>query len=150
MAVPGVGFTVLLTSCMASACPLSISNGSGWLLQNCASVCCPLLRLLLVCLLESAISHALQQILRMFSQFVYYAFTHFTLFPIITGDASVTLEKHLLPHSASSENVFQIHVQSMRHTSLCYPLCCKNYTNNHFLLIPVNFENVFQIHTHLA
>ena len=39
--VPGVGFIEFLTSHMASACPLSISNGSGWLLQNCASVCDP-------------------------------------------------------------------------------------------------------------
>ena len=53
--VSGAGFTELLTSRMASACPLSIINGSGWLLQNCASVCCSLLRVLLVCLLESAI-----------------------------------------------------------------------------------------------
>ena len=49
------GFTELLTSHMASACPLSIINGSGWLLQNCASVCCSRLRVLLVCLLQSAI-----------------------------------------------------------------------------------------------
>ena len=53
--VPDAVFTVLLTSHMASACPLSINNGSGWLLQNCASVCCSRLRVLLVCLLESAI-----------------------------------------------------------------------------------------------
>ena len=53
--VIGAGFTELLTSRMASACPLSISNGSGWLLQNCASVSCSRLRVLLVCLLELAI-----------------------------------------------------------------------------------------------
>ena len=53
--VSGAGFTELLTSRMASACLLSISNGSGWLLQNCASVCGPRLRVLLVCLFESAI-----------------------------------------------------------------------------------------------
>ena len=53
--VPGAGFTEFLTSHMASACPLSIINGSGWLLQNCASVCCSRLQVLLVCLLESAI-----------------------------------------------------------------------------------------------
>ena len=60
LAVSGVGFTVLLTSQMASACPLSISTGSGWLIQNCVSVCCPHLWVLLVCLLESAISHIFQ------------------------------------------------------------------------------------------
>ena len=55
VAVPDAGFIELLTSRMASACPLSISNGSGWLLQNCASVCCSRLQVLLVCLFESAI-----------------------------------------------------------------------------------------------
>ena len=53
--VSGAGFTELLTSRMASACPLSIINGSGWLLQNCASVCCSRLRVLFVCLLDLAI-----------------------------------------------------------------------------------------------
>ena len=53
--VLGAGLVELLTSQMASACPLSISNGSGWLLQNCASVCCSRLWVLLVCLLESVI-----------------------------------------------------------------------------------------------
>ena len=53
--VPGAGFTELLTSHMASACPLLIINGSGWLLQNCVSVCCSHLWVLLVCLLNSAI-----------------------------------------------------------------------------------------------
>ena len=53
--VSGALFTELLTSHMASVCPLSIINGSGWLLQNCASVCCSCCRVLLVCLLESAI-----------------------------------------------------------------------------------------------
>ena len=67
--VPGAGFTELLTSCMASACPLSISNGSGWLVQNCASVCGPRLRVLLVCLLELAIFHVFQRMLRMFFKF---------------------------------------------------------------------------------
>ena len=65
--VSGAGFTELLTSHTASACPLSISNGSGWLLQNCASVCGPRLWVLLVCLLESAISHVFRRILGMFS-----------------------------------------------------------------------------------
>ena len=55
LAVSDAGFTELLTSHMASACPLSIINGSGWLLQNCSSVCCSHLRVLLVCLLESPI-----------------------------------------------------------------------------------------------
>ena len=53
--VSGAVFTELLTSHIASACPLSIINGSGWLLQNCASVCCSPRWVLLVCLLESAI-----------------------------------------------------------------------------------------------
>ena len=67
--VPGDGFTELRTSRMASACPLSIINGSGWLLQNCASVCGPRLWVLLVCLLESAIFYLFQRMLRMFSKF---------------------------------------------------------------------------------
>ena len=119
LAVSGVWFTVLLTSRMASACPLSISNGSGWLLQNCASVCCPHLQVLLVCLLESAISHVFQRILRMFSKFTYYAFTHLTFG--YSGDAMVAREEFLLSDSASFENVFQIRVQLTRHTFLCYP-----------------------------
>ena len=67
--VPGAGFIELLTSRMVSACPLSISNGSGWLLQNCASVCCSRLRVLLVCLLESAIFPRISRMFRMFSKF---------------------------------------------------------------------------------
>ena len=55
VAVPDAGFIELLTSRMASACLLSINSGSGWLLQNCASVCCSCLQVLLVCLFESAL-----------------------------------------------------------------------------------------------
>ena len=110
---------------MASACPLSISNGSGWLLQNCASVCCPHLRVLLVCLLESAISHVFQRILRMFSKFAYYAFTHLTRFPTITGDVSVTQEKRFLPLSASFSNSRTIDVAHFPLLSLC---CIKTQT----------------------
>ena len=79
---PDAGLTVLLTSLMASAYPLSISTWSGWLFQNCVSVCCPHLQVLLVCLLESAISHVFQRMLRMFSEFAYQALynTHFWQF----------------------------------------------------------------------
>ena len=132
LAVSGVRFTVLLTSRMASACSFSISNRSGWLLQNCASVCCPHLQVLLVCLLELAISHIFQQILRMFSKFAYYAFTHLTRFPTITGDASVTQEKCFLPHSASFENVFQIW-HNWRSTLSFAILVLHKDANNHFL-----------------
>ena len=108
--VPGAGFTVLLTSHMASACPLSISTGSGWLLQNCASVCCPRLRVLLVCLLESAISHVFQRMLRMFSKFAYQALTRLTFG--YSGDAMVAREEFLLSDSVSFRNVLQIRIQS--------------------------------------
>ena len=109
VAARDAGFTVLLTSRMASACPLSISTGSSWLLQNCVSVCCPHLQLLLVCLLESAISHVFQQILRMFSKFAYQALTHLTFG--YSGDATVAREEFLLSDSASFGNVLQIRVQ---------------------------------------
>ena len=106
---PDAGFTVLLTSHMASACPLSISTGSGWLFQNCASVCCPCLRVLLVCLLESAISHIFQRMSRMFSKLAYQALTCLTF--CYSGDAMVAREEFLLSDSASFGNVLQIRVQ---------------------------------------
>ena len=61
--VPFVVFTVLLTNCMASVCPLSISKGSGCLLQNWVSDWWSHLHApaLLVCLLDSAISSAILQ-----------------------------------------------------------------------------------------
>ena len=93
--VPGAGFTELLTTRMASACPLSIINGSGWLLQNSASVCGPRLRVLLVCLLELAIFHVFQRILRMFSKFAYQALIRLTFG--YSGDAMVAREEFLLP-----------------------------------------------------
>ena len=79
------------------------------------------IKYIIIIIIIIIISNVFQQILRMFSKFAYYAFTHLTRFPTITGDASVTQEKRFLPHSASFENVFQIRVQLMRHTFLCYP-----------------------------
>ena len=91
---------------MASACPLSIINGSGWLFQNCASVCCSRLRLLLVCLLESAISLLVvanfKNILPIRVKVLY------TVLLGYFGEAMITEKNFFPPASASFENVFRI------------------------------------------
>ena len=92
---------------MASACPLSIINGSGWFFQNCASVCCSCLRVLLVCLLESAISLLVvanfKNILPIRVKVLY------TVLLGYFGEAMITEKNFFPPASASFENVFQIH-----------------------------------------
>ena len=130
---------------MASACPLSISTGSGWLLQNCASVCGPRLQVLLVCLLESAISHLFQRILRMFSKFTYYAFTHLARFPTVTGDVSVTQEKRFLPHSLSSwkyfPNSYTLGVMHhVKFTTSCCIICTQHFLRDG--LLTINFLRI--------
>ena len=104
--VSGAVFTELLTSRTASACPLSIINGSGWLLQNCASVCCSRLRVLLVCLLESAIIPLILANFKNVPQIRVKSLIH--TFLGYFGEAMIA-EKNFSPSdSASFENVFRI------------------------------------------
>ena len=122
--VSGAVFTELLTSRTASACPLSIINGSGWLLQNCASVCCSRLRVLLVCLLESAIIPLILANFKNVPQIRVKGLIH--TFLGYFGEAMIA-EKNFSPSdSASFENVFRIRYK-LRDTT-CFAILLLNTT----------------------